>query len=77
MIEEALFDDLDVLDYLELLNSTVRASEALGMSQSSCSRRYRALSSNLDVEFDRVDGAYMGSPEKVNSESASTKRRPA
>jgi DNA-binding transcriptional LysR family regulator len=59
MIEEALFDDLDVLDYLELLNSTVRASEALGMSQSSCSRRYRALSSNLDVEFDRVDGAYM------------------
>ena len=50
--------DLDVLDHLELFNSTVKVAELLGISQSSCSRRYRCLSSDLELDFDRVDGAY-------------------
>lgn len=58
MLSETTFDDLDILDHLQLFNSTVKTSEALGLSQSSCSRRYRALSSLIDVDFDRVDGTY-------------------
>jgi len=58
MIDEATFDDLDILDHLEMLNSTVKAANFLGLSQSNCSRRYRALSGKIDLDFDRVDGAY-------------------
>ena len=50
--------DLAILDYLELYNSTVGCAQALGLSQSSCSRRYRAFSDQLGLEFDRVDGRY-------------------
>jgi hypothetical protein len=53
------FGDLDILDYLQLFNSTVKAGEVLGVSQSNCSRRYRALSSYLDLGFERVDDVYM------------------
>ncbi len=59
MIDENSFSDLDILDCLQLFNSTVKASEALGVSQSNCSRRYRALSSCLDLDFERVGDAYM------------------
>jgi hypothetical protein len=54
----SLLPDLDVVDYLELFNSTVRVSELLGVSQSTCSRRYRSLSDELVLKFDRVDGSY-------------------
>ena len=54
----SVLPDLDVLDYLELFNSTVRVSELLEVSQSTCSRRYRLLSNQLQLDFDRVDGAY-------------------
>ena len=43
VVSESLVGDLDVLDTLELFQSTIYASEALGISQSSCSRRYRAV----------------------------------
>ena len=54
-------DDLDILDYLELLHSTTSVARELGISQSSCSRRYRALSQHFDLGFDRVDGRYAAS----------------
>jgi hypothetical protein len=54
----SMLPDLDVLDYLELFNSTVRVSELLKVSQSTCSRRYRLLSDQLQLNFDRVDGGY-------------------
>lgn len=57
--DETSFGDLDILDYLQLFNSTVKAGEVLGVSQSNCSRRYRALSSYLDLGFERVDDIYM------------------
>jgi hypothetical protein len=56
---ETNFGDLDILDYLQLFNSTVKAGEVLGVSQSNCSRRYRALSSYLGLNFERVDDVYM------------------
>ena len=59
MTDETSFGDLDILDYLQLFNSTVKAGEVLGVSQSNCSRRYRALSSYLDLDFERVDDIYM------------------
>lgn len=59
MTDETSFGDLDILDYLQLFNSTVKAGEVLGVSQSNCSRRYRALSSYLDLGFERVDDIYM------------------
>jgi DNA-binding transcriptional LysR family regulator len=58
MFNAESLSDLDVLDHLELLNSTVVAGRVLGISQSNCSRRYRAFSELLDVDFDRVDGFY-------------------
>ena len=58
---ESIVDDLDVLDYLELLNSTTAVARELGISQSSCSRRYRAFSHQFDLGFDRVDSRYGGS----------------
>ncbi|MBV2350319.1 hypothetical protein KUL97_01205 [Synechococcus sp. HK05] len=50
--------DLVIIDYLELLNSTVATSEALGISQSSCSRRYRAFSDQCGFNFDRIGDRY-------------------
>jgi len=58
VVSESLVGDLDVLDTLELFQSTIYASEALGISQSSCSRRYRSFSQQFDFGFDRVDGVY-------------------
>ena len=58
MTELQSFSDLDVVDYLEIFNSTVQASSLLGISQSSCSRRYRALSESLEICFERCDNGY-------------------
>ena len=58
VVSESVVGDLDVLDYLELFQSTIYAAEALGISQSSCSRRYRSFSEQFDFGFDRVDGVY-------------------
>jgi DNA-binding transcriptional LysR family regulator len=58
VVSDSLVGDLDILDRLELSNSTVSAAEALKISQSSCSRRYRSFSDLFDLGFDRVDGRY-------------------
>jgi hypothetical protein len=58
VVSESVVGDLDVLDTLELFQSTIYGSEALGISQSSCSRRYRSFSQQFDFGFDRVDGVY-------------------
>ena len=58
VVSESIVGDLAVLDTLELFQSTIYASEALGISQSSCSRRYRSFSQLFDFGFDRVDGVY-------------------
>ena len=58
VVSESVVGDLDVLDYLELFQSTIYAAEALGISHSSCSRRYRSFSEQFDFGFDRVDGVY-------------------
>jgi DNA-binding transcriptional LysR family regulator len=58
VVSESVVGDLDVLDNLELFQSTIYAAEALGISQSSCSRRYRSFSEQFDFGFDRVDGVY-------------------
>lgn len=50
--------DLELLDHLELLGSTVKVADVLGLSQSSCSRRYRFISDHLDLGFDRGDDGY-------------------
>ena len=50
--------DLDVLDLLELFNSTVESAEHLGISQSSCSRRYRSFSELFGLGFDRIKDQY-------------------
>ena len=57
-VSESVVGDLDVLDTLELFQSTIYAAAALGISQSSCSRRYRSFSEQFDFGFDRVDGVY-------------------
>jgi DNA-binding transcriptional LysR family regulator len=59
VLGEALFDDLDIVDYLELFGSTTKVADLLGLSQSSCSRRYRAFGEVLGIDFDRVDGSYI------------------
>lgn len=61
MMQEELVSDLEVLDYLELFNSTVEAAKILGISQSSCSRRYRSFSQRYDICFDRVAERYSAS----------------
>jgi hypothetical protein len=71
---DTFVDDLDVLDYLELLHSTTAVARGLGISQSSCSRRYRAFSQQFDLGFDRVDGRYGGSR---NGDVLSSLRRAA
>jgi DNA-binding transcriptional LysR family regulator len=58
VVSESVVGDLDVLDALELFQSTILAAESLGISQSSCSRRYRSFIEQFDFGFDRVDGLY-------------------
>jgi DNA-binding transcriptional LysR family regulator len=58
MFDERVLADLDVLDHLQLYGSTVKVADLLGLSQSSCSRRYRYLSELLDLDFDRGDNGY-------------------
>ena len=58
VVTESVVGDLDVLDYLELFQSTIHAGAHLGISQSSCSRRYRSFSEQFDLGFDRIDGLY-------------------
>ena len=59
MFDERVLADLDVLDHLQLYGSTVKVADLLGLSQSSCSRRYRSLSDQLDLGFDRGDDGYV------------------
>jgi hypothetical protein len=58
MVQEELVSDLEVLDYLELFNSTVESARMLGISQSSCSRRYRSFSERFGIGFDRIADRY-------------------
>jgi hypothetical protein len=58
MVQEELISDLEILDYLELFNSTIESSKLLGISQSSCSRRYRSFSNRFGVGFDRIADRY-------------------
>jgi hypothetical protein len=58
MFDERVLDNLDVLDHLQLYGSTVKVADLMGLSQSSCSRRYRALSDLFDLGVDRSDGGY-------------------
>jgi DNA-binding transcriptional LysR family regulator len=59
MFDEQHFADLDVVDHLEVFGNMDRAAALLGLSQSSCSRRYRSLSAFLDLGFDRIAGQYI------------------
>lgn len=59
LFDESVLADLDVLDHIQIFGSTVKVAEQLGLSQSSCSRRYRLLSDQLDLGFDRGDDGYM------------------
>lgn len=59
MFDERIFANLDVLDHLQLYGSTVKVADQMGLSQSSCSRRYRALSELFDLSVDRSDGTYL------------------
>ena len=56
MFDERVLANLDVLDHLQLYGSTVKVAEVMGLSQSSCSRRYRALSDLFDLSVDREGG---------------------
>jgi hypothetical protein len=58
MVQDELVSDLEVIDYLELFNSTVESSRMLQISQSSCSRRYRSFSQAYGIGFDRVADRY-------------------
>lgn len=58
MLQEELVSDLEILDYLELFNSTVETAKRLGISQSSCSRRYRSFSKLFGIGFDRITNHY-------------------
>jgi DNA-binding transcriptional LysR family regulator len=61
IMQEELVSDLEVLDYLELFNSTVEAAKLLGIAQSSCSRRYRSFSQRYGIGFDRIAERYSAS----------------
>jgi hypothetical protein len=61
MEQEKLVSDLEILDCLELFNSTVESAKILGISQSSCSRRYRSFSERFDIGFDRIGDRYQSS----------------
>lgn len=56
--EDGLALDSEILDWLELLNSTVECAQLLGISQSSCSRRYRSISDRFGLDFDRAGHSY-------------------
>ena len=56
--EDGLLFDLEVLDWLELFGSTVTCARLLGISQSGCSRRYRAVSERFGLGFDRNGKSY-------------------
>lgn len=58
MARDELVSDQELLDYLELFNSTVESARYLGVSQSSCSRRYRMFSERFGLGFDRVNERY-------------------
>jgi DNA-binding transcriptional LysR family regulator len=58
MFDERVLANLDVLDHLQLYGSTVKVAELMGLSQSSCSRRYRALSDLFGLCVDRSEGGY-------------------
>jgi hypothetical protein len=58
MVQEDSATDLEVLDFLELFNSTVLSAKLLGISQSSCSRRYRSFSELFGLGFDRIENQY-------------------
>lgn len=58
MVQEDFNTGLEILDYLELFNSTVEAARFLGISQSGCSRRYRGMSESLCLGFDRIVDRY-------------------
>jgi hypothetical protein len=61
MVQEELVSDLEILDCLELFNSTVESAKILGISQSSCSRRYRSFSERFGIGFDRIGDRYQSS----------------
>ena len=58
MFDESVLADLDVLDHLQLFGSTLRVSKLMGLSQSSCSRRFRALNELFDLSIDRSEGGF-------------------
>jgi hypothetical protein len=58
MFDESVLADLDVLDHLQLFGSTLRVSQLMGLSQSSCSRRFRALNKLFDLSIDRSEGGF-------------------
>lgn len=58
MVQQEVVSDLEVLDFLELFNSTVESAKRLGISQSSCSRRYRSFSEIFGIGFDRISDQY-------------------
>ena len=58
MFDETVLADLDVLDHLQLFGSTLRVSQLMGLSQSSCSRRFRALNELFDLSIDRSEGGF-------------------
>ncbi len=59
VFDESVLSDLDVVDYIQIFGSTVKVAELLDLSQSSCSRRYRLLSDQLGLGFDRGDDGYL------------------
>jgi len=59
MFDERVLSSLDVLDHLQLYGTTVKVAELLGLSQSSCSRRYRSLSEMLELGLDRTEDGYV------------------
>jgi hypothetical protein len=50
--------DLDIVDFLQIFGSTTGCSNHLGISQSSCSRRYRHFSAEFNLGIVRIDGNY-------------------
>jgi DNA-binding transcriptional LysR family regulator len=71
MISLDAISDLDILDHLELYGSTVECAKKLNISQSSCSRRYRAFSDTLGLEFDYDGDSYCS---KLNLDVLATLR---
>jgi hypothetical protein len=53
--------DLDIVDFLQIFGSTTGCSNYLGISQSSCSRRYRSFSAEFNLGIARGNGGYRAS----------------